>query len=84
MHSLPFVGAAMLGRSAGVFQLGSDVDSGPSPAKLKTFVSFLLRKSAMGSRTWSWFYFSFLRGYVVRAQAGLAKKAAAAALAPAA
>lgn len=81
------VGGFTLGARVGVFQLGSDVQAGGAPAKIKGLIAWLSVRVAGGSRLWAFLYRQLTKGMV----AGLAREAkkaaaagAAAAAAPAA
>lgn len=73
----PLVGGFTLGASDGVMQMGSTVQTGGTPARLKSIFSWLLLRVAGGSRWWGWVYRK-IQGALTGAIAAEVKKAQAA------
>ena len=62
--AVPFAGGAILGRSAGVFQVGDDVQSGSMPVKFKGIIATLYRRAVGGSWFFNWLLYK-LKGMVI-------------------
>ncbi|KAL4421653.1 hypothetical protein ABPG75_010944 [Micractinium tetrahymenae] len=72
----PMAGGFTLGASAGVLQIGSNVQTGAGPAKAKGVINWLFARIAHGSRFWAWLYGN-MRVVMVKSMTREARKAAA-------